>query len=350
MGAEINGIIRFPLNPSIPHNVMNMDRPSSDNLLPWGLIGAGDIVRRRVAPALKALENCELVSVSRGQAELAESFAAEFGIRKWFADWRELLADGEIDAVYIATPVYLHAEQTIAAAEAGKHVLCEKPMALNVADCDRMIAACRANNVRLGIAYYRRFYPVLARVREIIGNGIIGKPVFAQINAFEFIPPTDEATQSWFFNKQKGGGGPMIDFGCHRLELLTHLFGKATAVESIVTNVAFDREVEDTAAALLKFESGTCASVIVTHAVREAQDTLDIFGTAGSIHIPVLNAGQLRLVNIEGESTEIHSAAANTHQPLIDEFSESVLSGRDPAVGGLTGRAIAELIDRIYGN
>lgn len=319
-------------------------------VLRWGLIGAGDIARRRVAPALNALSDCDLVAVSRNCRELTESFAAEFGIRKWFGDWREMLADDKVDAIYIATPVYLHAEQTIAAAEAGKHVLCEKPMALNAAECDRMIAACNANNVRLGIAYYRRFYPVIARVREIIANGTIGKPVFAQMNAFEYLPPTADESRNWFFEKQKSGGGPMIDFGCHRIEVLTDLFGEVTGIESIVANVAFDRQVEDTAAALLTFRSGTCASVVVTHAARQAQDTLDIFGTAGSVHIPLLNDGQLRLIDAAGERTESHPAAENTHQPLIADFTESVLNGRDPAVSGETGRAISALIDRVYCN
>src|SRR5262245_16906907 len=117
--------------------------------LRWGLIGCGDISRKRVAPALRELENCEFVAVNRSRAELAESFAREFGARRWHRDWRELIADDEVDAVYIATPVYLHAEQTIAAAKVGKHVLCEKPMAMNVAECDRMIAACRASGVKL---------------------------------------------------------------------------------------------------------------------------------------------------------------------------------------------------------
>ena len=90
----------------------------------WGLIGCGDISRKRVAPALRESPLCELVAVSRAKAELAESFAREFGARRWYADWRELLLDEDIDAVYIATPVHLHAEQAIAAAEHGKHVLC----------------------------------------------------------------------------------------------------------------------------------------------------------------------------------------------------------------------------------
>src|SRR5262245_33979092 len=107
--------------------------PDDKTVLKWGLIGAGDIVRKRIAPALRDLPNCNLIAVARNRAELAEKFAREFEIPRWYADWRELVNDPDIDAVYIATPVYLHAEQTIAAAQNGKHVLCEKPMAMNVA-------------------------------------------------------------------------------------------------------------------------------------------------------------------------------------------------------------------------
>src|SRR6266403_342225 len=127
----------------------------------WGLIGAGDIVRKRVGEALSDGRGCELVAVSRANAGLLESFAGEVGARRWHADWRDLVRDAEIDAVYVATPVHLHAEQTVAAAEAGKHVLCEKPMAMNVRECDQMIDACQSHNVKLGVAYYRHFYPVV---------------------------------------------------------------------------------------------------------------------------------------------------------------------------------------------
>src|SRR5688572_12941890 len=125
--------------------------------LKWGLIGCGDIAQKRVAPALRNLPNCQLRAITRFQAGLAQSFANEFGARRWYRSCNELLADKEIEAVYIATPVHLHAVQTITAAEAGKHVLCEKPMAMSVKECDEMIAACQANNVKLGIAYYRHF-------------------------------------------------------------------------------------------------------------------------------------------------------------------------------------------------
>src|SRR5262245_43435363 len=113
--------------------------------LRWGLIGCGDISRKRVAQALRDIPECELVAVNRARDDLAEAFASEFGAKRWYGDWRELIADDEVDAVYIATPVYLHVEQAVAAAESGKHVLCEKPMAMNTAECDRMIASRNAS-------------------------------------------------------------------------------------------------------------------------------------------------------------------------------------------------------------
>ena len=116
----------------------------------------------------------EIVAVSRASVELAASFAGDVGARRWYPQWQELVADADVESVYVATPVHLHAEQTIAAAEAGKHVLCEKPMAMTVAECDRMIAACRTHGVRLGIAYYRRFYPAVLRVKAIVASGEIG--------------------------------------------------------------------------------------------------------------------------------------------------------------------------------
>ena len=317
-------------------------------VLKWGLIGAGDIAQKRVAPALRDLPNCDLVSISRSRYELSETFAKKFGARKWFADWRELIADEEIEAVYIATPVYLHSEQTIAAAEAGKHILCEKPMALNVKECDEMIAACRTNNVKLGIAYYRRFYPVLGRVKEIIKSGEIGTISVAQINAFEFFDPSPDDPRRWLLDPSKSGGGPMMDFGCHRLEVLINLFGAVSSVESNVSNAAFGRDVEDTASALLKFENGCTATLTVTHAAIESQDTLDIFGTKGSIHIPVLNTGEMTVRTGKDARTEKQPPAANIHQPLIDDFAKAVLNDRAPGVDGATGREVSLLVERIY--
>jgi predicted dehydrogenase len=316
--------------------------------LKWVLIGAGDIVRRRVAPALVESPLSELVAVSRARGELAAAFAEQVGARRWHRRGEDLVADAEVQSVYIATPVHVHAAQTVAAAEAGKHVLCEKPMAMTAAECDRMIAACRAHGVTLGIAYYRRFYPAVMRVKEIIASGEIGEPVFAQLDAFEYFDPPPDHSRAWLLQPSIAGGGPMMDFGCHRIEVLLNLFGDSVRqAAGLTANVVFDRPVEDTAAVLLRFEPGPCAAVVVTHASRERQDTLDVFGTRGAIRVDDLNAGTVR-VQTDAERVELHPPAANVHRPLIDDFVDAVLSNREPAVTGETGRAVAAIEDIIY--
>ena len=314
----------------------------------WGLIGCGDIARKRIAPALRDSAQSELIAVSRRQSDLAETFAREFGAKRWYASWQDLLRDEEVSAVYIATPVNLHARQTIAAAAAGKHVLCEKPMAINLAECDAMIGACRANDVKLGIAYYRHFYPVIARVKEIIQSGELGIPVLAQINAFEQFNPGPDHPRVWLLNRSQSGGGPMFDFGCHRIEVLANIFGPIKRVKSMLANVSFTREVEDTATALFQFESGACATLSVTHAAREPQDSLDIYGDGGSIHVSALNQGALVISSSAGERLETLPPDQNLHAPLISDFVEAVTKQREPAVGGLTGRMVAEIEEQIY--
>ena len=141
----------------------------------------------------------------------------------------------------------------------------------------------------------------------------------------------------------------MFDFGCHRLEVLVHIFGPVRRAAGIIANVVFDREVEDTAAALLQFEAGCCATLAVTHAAIDPQDTLDVFGTRGSLHIGRLNAGDLLRRGPDGaECRESHPPAANLHRPLIEEFVDAVRSRRDPAVDGRAGRAIAAIEEQIY--
>ena len=262
--------------------------------------------------------------------------------------WQELILDSNLDGVYIATPVHLHAEQTIAAAEAGRHVLCEKPMAMNVADCDRMIAACRANHVTLGVAYYRRFYPIVSRVKAILESGEIGDPVIVQINAFEAFNPDPDHPRYWLMKKAESGGGPMFDFGCHRLEVLLNIFGAIPRAGGMMANVRFQREVEDTAVALLQLGNGACATIAVTHAAEAPRDTVDIYATRGSLHIENLNQGALRIAAGGGRRDESHPPAANLHRPLVDDFVNAVESGREPAVTGETGRTVARLEEEIY--
>jgi len=320
-----------------------------DNLK-WGLIGCGDISQKRVAPALRDLENCTLIAVNRKNVALAAPFAKQFGAPKWYEKWRDLLADEEIGAVYIATPVNLHMEQAIAAAEAGKHVLCEKPMALNAEQCDNMIRACNTNGVKLGVSYYRHFYPVINRIKQIIADEKIGAIVFSQINAFEKFDRKAGEPRYWLLVKEQAGGGPMMDVGCHRIEVLLNILGPIKNTTGFIHNVIYDREVEDTATAFFEFDSGATGILNVTHAAFESRDTLDIFGTDGSIHVNVLNHGDITVKTASGEQKVIIPPHLNLHQPLIESFTHSVLTNAPVIVDGNLGKKVTIIEDLIYNN
>jgi predicted dehydrogenase len=318
------------------------------SVLRWGLIGCGDIARKRVAPAFRDLDSCRLVAVSRAQPDLAEQFARDFGAGRWYKEWRDLLEDEEIDAVYIATPPHLHAEQTIAACEAGKHVICEKPMAVNAQECRRMIAACRTGGVRLSVAYYRHFYPVVDRVKQILESGEIGKVVLAEIRAFENYRPAAEDPRSWMIRKRQGGGGPLMDFGCHRIEVLLHILGEVSRAWGSQGSLVTDWDVEDTSISIFEFQNEARGMLAVSRAIEEPQDTLDIYGSAGSIHIPVLNDGSMRVSSPAGDRRENHPSHPNMHLPYIRAVTRAFLQNGEPPVPGETGLRVAEIIEEIY--
>jgi predicted dehydrogenase len=322
---------------------------ASADTVRWGLIGCGDIAAKRVAPALRDSPGSMLAAVARSRAELAAEFAQRHGARRWYADWREVLSDREIDAVYLATPVRLHAEQAVAAAEAGKHVLCEKPMALDVAGCERMISAARHHGTKLGVAYYRHHYPAVARLREMIASGEIGGPVLVQVQAFELFDPPPGHSRAWLLKKSESGGGPMMDFGCHRIEVLLDLLGPVVEVRGTPTNVRFhDREVEDTCVAHLRFRRGAEAVLAVTHAAQESRDALQLFATGGSAYVDVLNQGTLRIVTADGVREERHPPHANLHQPLVEDFVAAVRDAREPMVTGEIGLEVNRVLAAIY--
>jgi predicted dehydrogenase len=210
-----------------------------------------------------------------------------------------------------------------------------------------MIEACDRSKVKLGIAYYRHFYSIVDRIKQIVEDGEIGAPVIAQMNAFEWFDPAADHPRSWLLNKRLSGGGPMFDFGCHRIEVLLDLFGSVDEVKAAGTNHFFNRDVEDVAAVLLKFEQGTMATLTVAHSAHEPHDTLDIFGSRGSVHVPVLNEGRLRVVSGGNIREECHPPAANLHQPLIEDFVRAIAEDRRPVVDGRIGLAVAEIEEEI---
>jgi predicted dehydrogenase len=317
-------------------------------MLRWGLIGCGDIAHRMVAPALRTAAGSELLAVARADTTRLAAFAAAHGVERTYTRWQDLVRDADINAVYVATPPDVHCAQTVAAAEAGKHVLCEKPMALAVDDCQRMVDACRAHGVTLGIAYYRGFFPVVRRVQEILSSGEIGKPLITDVMLFSPFDPTQDHPRGWLGDRARAGGGPMMDMGCHRIEMLLRLFGEVTDVTSWVGRLKIERDIDDTATCLLRFASGVHATLTVSWATSARRDSVEIFGDRGTISIPVLGAGTMIVRTDAGERTEQHPSNPNHHQPLIDDFIRAIAERRSPLVTGEIGLAVNRIEAAIY--
>ena len=154
-------------------------------------------------------------------------------------------ADG-FDAVYVASPVFLHAAQTMASLRAGKHVLCEKPMAMNYAEAQAMVKTAEETGRLFGVAYYRRLYPKLIRARELMLQGVIGEPVLAEANGQSWLWP-DMDDRSWLMDPARAGGGPLYDTGSHRIDALNFLFGAPSHAVGILSNRLHAFAVEDSA-------------------------------------------------------------------------------------------------------
>ena len=317
----------------------------------WGIIGAGDIARKHTARAIQEASNAELVAVTRRSLEGAQAFAKQFGVSKAYHRVERLVADPEIDAVYIATPVHLHAGQTIAAARAGKHVLVEKPMAMSTAECREMIRACEESEVQLAVCYYQRFNARHQEARKLIQQGAIGQVTMAQARFACLAPPQ---SGSWRQDPTLSGGGAMMDIGVHCIDTLRFILGEVDAVTAFVDTLAFDYAVDDTATVLLRFRNGAHAVVSAAFSVAEVDiDTLDyleIAGTGGRVWTGPLHskdsAGVLRLLCPEGERRFTY--VQSTHLVLIEAFGRCIEDGDPVPVSGAEGLRGTAVVEAAY--
>jgi predicted dehydrogenase len=314
----------------------------------WGIIGCGDVVWKRVAAAIQNDGQSELVALCRRDPQKLAAFCDQFGVDRSSTQADALINAPDIDALYIATPVHLHRPQTIAAARAGKHVLVEKPMALCTAECDEMIAACREADVRLGVAYYRPFYPVVRRISELVANGTIGSVL--SVSAVTSTPcamrPGDDGY--WRVIPGEGGGGALMDVGSHRLELFLRMFGPIIGVKAFCGTVAVDYESENVASLILQFESGIQGTLQCFFGTDTDQDEFAVLGTRGRLTSRLLNDGRLLIEQNAATSVEQHPPHSNFNSPLIADFVTAILEQRQPTVTGEHGREVNRIMELAY--
>jgi 1,5-anhydro-D-fructose reductase (1,5-anhydro-D-mannitol-forming) len=253
-----------------------------ENAVGWGLVGASTIAAEHMIGAIRAQAGHEVVAVASASAERGRAFAAQHGIAMACQDVAALLAHPEVKVVYISTTNELHRDQVVAAAAAGKHVLCEKPLALTLADAQAMVKACRDAGVVLATNHHLRNAATHRKIREMVQGGVIGRPLFARVFHAVYLP---QHLQGWRLSSAAAGGGVILDITVHDVDTLRFILG-AEPVEAVGLTPAASMAkagLEDGVMAVLRFGNGVLAQVHDAFTVRHAGTGIEIHGEEGSI-------------------------------------------------------------------
>jgi UDP-N-acetylglucosamine 3-dehydrogenase len=320
-----------------------------------GVIGCGAIAIRRHLPEYAAEGNVEIVAVSDIVLERAQEAAQKYGAQKVYEDYKELLQNEEIDAVSVCLPNYLHAPVTIAALQAGKHVLVEKPMATSIEEAEEMIKVAKEHNKKLMVAHNQRFVPSHVKAKELIESGSIGK-VYSFRTAFGHPGPegwsVDGAT-SWFFKKEHAFIGALGDLGVHKSDVIRYLLGDIVEVASFVeTNAKQGTDVDDNAVCILKTESGVIGTLAASWAYVTGDDNSTIiYGEKAVLrleddptHSLVVQYKTGEVVKYELGKIQTNESGGQTSTRVIEAFVDSIVNDKVPPISGEEGMKSLEVI------
>jgi 1,5-anhydro-D-fructose reductase (1,5-anhydro-D-mannitol-forming) len=245
----------------------------------YGIIGYGLFAERALAPAIQASSNSVLVAVQKRSLEMAREKASALSIPFAFDTVETLVSCPEVDAVFIASANSAHHDEVIAAARAGKHILVEKPMAMNTAEAERMVAECERNHVKLMVGQVIRFSPLVNHIRELVKSGALGKIVSARADYFY---DARLSRRAWLLNRSIAGGGPIFDIGVHCLDTLRFVLDDSVrSVQSILTPPPTESATERSAVINLQFSKGTLGSIACSFEGPGRHTLLELVGTEG---------------------------------------------------------------------
>lgn len=340
-----------------------------------GLVGCGKVGTIHAA-ALRAIPEAEFAACCDAAPERAAAFAAKYGVRP-FPDVAAMIREGGVESVVIGTPHPLHAEPAIRAAEAGVHVLVEKPMAASLADCDAMIGAARKSGVALGVISQRRFYEPVARMKAAIDAGKIGTPALGVFLQYSWRDAAYYRSDPWRGKWDTEGGGVLVNQSPHQLDILLWLMGPAAEVSGQWANVNHPGvEVDDTAVASIRFRNGGLGSIATSVAQKPGIYTkVHVHGSNGASVGVETDRGATFIAGVSGiaeppltdlwtvpgeehllaafqaeDRAKFASVDATTHYHSLQiaDFLRAVRENRPPGVGADDGRAVVELFTAIY--
>lgn len=330
----------------------------------WAVIGAGGIAHRRTIPeGILKEENSQLVALVDANPKLAGELGKHYQVPS-YTEIEPVLGDPDVDAVYIATPVYLHKKHVIAAARAGKHILCEKPLSLNTKEAQEIATEVEKAGVKFQLGFMMRFHTAHQKIRQMLSEGKLGQTVFGRAQLTCWYPPIEGA---WRQDPALGGGGSVVDLASHCVDLLEMFFGPVVKVSAFTDRLTHDYPVEDSNVILLKFASGAHATVDNNFNVPDlsASNVLEIYGTRGSVvaegSIGQSSNGKLTLrleedgkgydaaqVRADGNVQVLEIEGDNIYKQQVAELVSSIRENRAPRNGLANALRNMKLMEAIY--
>jgi UDP-N-acetyl-2-amino-2-deoxyglucuronate dehydrogenase len=315
----------------------------------FAILGCGVISKIHVS-GIADTEEVELVAVCDAVEENMRPYAVEYNVRT-YTDYAEMLKADDIEVVCICTPSGMHPEQTIMAAKAGKHVICEKPMAIQLEDIDRMILACKKNNVLLSTIFPWRMSPVIQYVKQFITDGGLGKLSLCSAHIKPFRAQKYYDSAGWRGTWAIDGGGVLMNQGIHTVDQLQWLVGPVASLYGQAKHVLRDIEVEDTAITLLNFHNGALGLIEASTTAYNTPDSIVLHGEKGTIIISKGEITTFDLINVEKVDLpkfEPFEVIPDGHRIQIRDMAYAIREGRQPVVTGHDGRHSLEIILGTY--
>jgi len=314
----------------------------------WGIIGSTGWADTTFGPAVAGADRASLRAVLSSSQTNADAFCEKHEVPKGYCDLQAFLNDESVEAVWIASPNHLHASQTIAALKAGKHVLCEKPVATTTADCEAMIAASRTANKLLGIAYHLRHHGLLQELQQEFKAGLMGKPVFARAQLYYAYPAPPAA---WRQKRATSGGWALGDIGTHLIDLCRWYLGDVESVHGLLTNRRFGFETEDHAVLTLRFKEGV-AAVADASTGAGGPARFEVYGTEGYFVCENLFFGHGGLVTRGRGSEQPHisgSPNVNPYRNQVECFGRALRGECEFPATGVDGLENVKIMQAVRG-
>ncbi|EXY04987.1 Gfo/Idh/MocA family oxidoreductase [Bacillus cereus] len=325
------------------------------NILKVGIIGCGSIAQHRHLPEYEANPYVQIVAVCDSNKKRAKEIANKYGVNM-YTDYNELINYEELDAVSVCTPNHLHAAISIAALQAGIHVLCEKPIATSKADAEMMIGAAEKSGKKLMIGHNQRFVASHQKAKQLIKSGAIGK-IYSFRTAFGHSGPENwsvDGKESWFFKKEEAFLGAMGDLGVHKADLIRYILNEEiTEVGAFVeTSAKTFSNVDDCAVCILKSESGIIGTLAASWSyVSKEDNSTIIYGEKATLRLEddptnslIIQYKNGEVVKYELNKIQSNATVGQSNSHVIEQFVDSVLSNKEPLINGVEGMKSLEVI------